>query len=92
MANMRHRWIDDAWHRAKRMEYEMTTATRLAMTAAAALMLVFPSAGSAIAADGAGRDYAEHVRACQQSMGFSGTHNPGVMHQGYSGWDPDHTC
>jgi hypothetical protein len=39
-----------------------------------------------------GRDFSEHVRGCQQEMGFSGTHNPGVMHQGFSGWDPEHTC
>lgn len=38
------------------------------------------------------RDYSEHVRACQQDMGFSGTHNPGVMHQGFSNWNPDHSC
>lgn len=70
----------------------MTSARRLATTIAAALIVVALSAGSASAADGGGRDYAEHLRMCQQSMGFSGTHNPGVMHQGRSGWDPDHTC
>jgi len=70
----------------------MITARRLATMAATALILVVASAGVALAADGAGRDYAEHVRMCQQAMGFSGTHNPGVVHQGYSGWDPDHTC
>lgn len=36
--------------------------------------------------------YAEHVRSCRADMGFSGTHNPGVMHQGRSGWDPTHAC
>ena len=76
----------------RRMECEMTSARRLATTTAAALIVVALSAGSASAADGGGRDYAEHLRMCQQSMGFSGTHNPGVMHQGRSGWDPDHTC
>ncbi|CAN5617433.1 hypothetical protein BH10ACT10_BH10ACT10_09630 [soil metagenome] len=40
----------------------------------------------------AGSDYSQHVRACSQSMGFSGTHNPGVMHHGLSGWDPTHVC
>lgn len=70
----------------------MTSARRLATTAAAALIVVALSAGSAFAADGGGRDYSEHVRMCQQAMGFSETHNPGVMHQGISGWDPDHTC
>ena len=36
-------------------------------------------------------DYGQHVRNCAQTMGFDGTHNPG-MHHGKSGWDPDHTC
>jgi hypothetical protein len=36
-------------------------------------------------------DYGQHVRTCTQSMGFDGTHNPG-MHQGTSGWDPSHEC
>ena len=36
-------------------------------------------------------DYGQHVRTCAQTMGFDGTHNPG-MHQGKSGWDPSHTC
>lgn len=39
-----------------------------------------------------GQGFSEHVRACQWDMGFTGTHNPGVMHQGFSGWDPSHTC
>ncbi len=43
-------------------------------------------------ATSAGQEFSEHVRACQQAMGFSGTHNPGVMHQGFSGWDPSHSC
>jgi len=70
----------------------MTTTRRLASMVAAGLITVATGAGSAVAADGTGGDYAEHVRMCQQEMGFSGTHNPGVMHQGYSGWDPAHTC
>jgi hypothetical protein len=70
----------------------MTTVRRLATMTAAGVILVIASGGLAHAADGTGPDYAEHVRMCQQAMGFSGTHNPGVMHQGYSGWDPDHTC
>ena len=35
--------------------------------------------------------FGEHVVACEQMMGFTGQHNPG-MHQGFSGWDPTHTC
>ena len=36
-------------------------------------------------------DYGQHVRTCAQTMGFDGTHNPG-MHQGKSGWDAGHQC
>lgn len=39
-----------------------------------------------------GSTFSQHVRTCQQEMGFSGPHNPGVMHQGLSGWDPSHAC
>lgn len=38
-----------------------------------------------------GEDFSQHVRECQQTMGFDGTMNPG-MHQGESGWDPSHVC
>ena len=70
----------------------MTTALRLVTMAAAGVIVITTSAGPAFAAGGTGRDYAEHVRICRQKMGFGGTHNPGVMHHGYSGWDPAHTC
>jgi hypothetical protein len=33
-----------------------------------------------------GREYGQHVRMHAQEMGFTGDHNPGVMHQGYSPW------
>ncbi len=49
---------------------------------AAGLVLVWAPSASAAAAPGFG----QHVRDCAQTMGFSGTHNPG-MHQGASGWD-----
>lgn len=35
--------------------------------------------------------FGEHVVHCAQQMGFSGDHNPGVHHQGFSNWQ-DHTC
>lgn len=31
-------------------------------------------------------NFGSHVRACAQTMGLSGSHNPG-MHQGAAGWD-----
>lgn len=65
-------------------------ASRVVSAAAAAALVGLVVSAPAQASSG--RDYADHVRACQQEMGFSGTHNPGVMHQGFSGWDPAHTC
>lgn len=59
-------------------------------SAAAVTVLAFTIASPAQAATG--EDYSEHVRTCQQDMGFTGTHNPGVMHQGFSNWDPTHVC
>ena len=59
-----------------------------AVLAAAIVGLV----ASAPAQASSGRDFSDHVRTCQQEMGFTGTHNPGVMHQGFSGWDPAHMC
>lgn len=35
-------------------------------------------------------DYGQHVRHCAQHMGFSGDENPGLHHQGKSGWEPLH--
>lgn len=54
-------------------------AALVAMTAG----LLIP-ATTAVADPGPG--FGEHVVACQQEMGFSGTHNPG-MHHGSAGWD-----
>ena len=47
-------------------------------------------ASPALAAN-ADADFGQHVRMCAQTMGFDGTHNPG-MHQGKSGWNISHNC
>lgn len=70
----------------------MSTIRRIVTIAAAGAVLAVAGAGQAVAADDSGRDYAEHVRMCREHMGSDGTHNPGVMHQGYSAWDPNHAC
>lgn len=51
---------------------------------AAALMLV-PTAASAAGPD---TNFGSHVSQHAQTHGFSGSHNPGVLHQGASGWIP----
>ena len=45
----------------------------------------------ATAATTAGGAFGEHVAHCAQHHGFAGDHNPG-MHNGASGWDPEHVC
>jgi hypothetical protein len=63
--------------------------TRLALfTAALALMLsVAVPAFAVTGAGGAGVDYSTHIVAHVQDMGgFTGAMNPGVMHQGFSGY------
>jgi len=52
------------------------------MIATAALML--GSASAALAATGP--EFGQHVVTCAQTVGLSGTHNPG-MHHGAAGWD-----
>ena len=59
-------------------------------TFVAALTLLLVLAAPALAATGAGgagRAYGQHHAMMAQEMGgFSGDHNPGVMHRGFSGW------
>ena len=59
-----------------------------AATVTATLVL---SPAVAYAGTGTGQEFGQHVRTCAQTMGFSGTHNPG-MHQGFAGWNPAETC
>jgi hypothetical protein len=65
------------------------------ITASAGLLLagVVVALGSVTGAASAstGQDFSQHVRDCQQSMGFDDAMNPG-MHQGLSGWSPSHVC
>jgi hypothetical protein len=70
-----------------RREYDMTKKIALFGTV---LMIAVVAAVPAFAVNGsggAGRDYGQHHAAHAQEMGgFTGTMNPGVMHQGFSGW------
>ncbi len=52
-------------------------------TTISAAALFAPVAASA---QTTGADFGRHVSHCSQTMGFSGTHNPG-MHRGFAGWD-----
>lgn len=67
--------------------------TRYAITALLILVLVLALASAALAAemgDLTGRDFGEHHSLHAQTMGFDGDHNPGVHHQGFSGWTEHH--
>lgn len=63
----------------------MTRTLRLALAAGALLALLIGPGPAAAAGDGAayGAMISEHAR---MHGGFSGDHNPGVMHRGFSGW------
>ncbi len=58
---------------------------RLELAVGALLALLIGASPVAAAGDGAayGAMVSEHAR---MHGGFSGDHNPGVMHQGFSGW------
>ncbi|HEY3033174.1 MAG TPA: hypothetical protein VGJ54_00745 [Streptosporangiaceae bacterium] len=51
------------------------------VTAAAAML-----ATASVAFAEPGPAFGQHVVQCAQTVGFSGTHNPG-MHHGAAGWD-----
>lgn len=58
---------------------------RALITAAATLAVVLLAPSTAEAAPDS-NSFGQHVRTCAQTMGFSGTHNPG-MHHGAAGWN-----
>lgn len=60
--------------------------TRLTATAAAAAAALLPVPVAASATTGAayGEQISQHVTT---QIGFTGDHNRGVHHQGFSGWD-----
>lgn len=69
---------------------------KIVVMAMATVGLAFLGEGTATAAD-SGQDYGQHVRTCVQEMHFQEMHfdgmlNPGAMHQGFAGWNPEHAC
>ena len=57
------------------------------LTLIVALVLAMAFTVPAFAATGTGVDYGtHHADHAQEAGGFTGTMNPGVMHQGFSGW------
>ncbi|GAB3028874.1 hypothetical protein GCM10011376_15290 [Nocardioides flavus (ex Wang et al. 2016)] len=67
----------------------MTTFRKILSIAVLAVGL--SSATTPFASASTGQEFGHHVRSCAQTMGFDGSHNPG-MHTGYAGWDPSHVC
>lgn len=53
-------------------------------TALLAAMLLAAAGATPAAAQLSGRDFGQHHACVAQSIGLSGTHNPGVHHLGYS--------
>ena len=66
----------------------MFTHAKRAVVVTGVMLTVLVSGSTAASA---AEDFGQHVRTCAQTMGFNGAHNPG-MHQGRSGWDPNHAC
>lgn len=63
---------------------------RILLTTTLAVGTVLLSAGAASAAMPApAPSFGQHVSYCTSAMGFSGTHNPGIMLQGPSGTHMD---
>jgi len=60
------------------------TRTGRALIAVATMTTVLLPAAPAVADDNSA--FGRHVATCAQTMGFSGTHNPG-MHRGAAGWN-----
>lgn len=56
----------------------------VAVTAAIAALSIAGPASAQHGSEAGG--FGHHVAECAQTMGFDGTHNPG-MHRGASGWD-----
>lgn len=63
----------------------MTKLTALVVPLAVATLMGASAAAQAQPAQ-AGPDFGQHVLQCAKTMGFNGSHNPG-MHHGASGWD-----
>jgi hypothetical protein len=64
----------------------MTSIRRITLAAAAASAALFLATPAAQAGTATGANFGQHVRTCAQTMGFTGSHNPG-MHHGYAGWN-----
>lgn len=63
----------------------MTRISIFVLSAVLALAVAAPA--FATGAGGAGRDFGQHHATHAQEMGgFTAEMNPGVMHQGFSGW------
>lgn len=67
------------------------TWTPLKSLSVAVLAAALSLTSTPFASAGTGQEFGHHVQSCAQTMGFDGTHNPG-MHTGYAGWDPSHVC
>jgi hypothetical protein len=61
------------------------------VVAGAVATAVLAAPATAAAETDSGQGFGQHVLTCAQTMGFDGTHNPG-MHQGFASWDGMHEC
>jgi hypothetical protein len=60
---------------------------RIALLTVTVILALAAATPAFAATTTAGRDYGlHHATHAQEMTGFTGTENPGVMHQGFSGW------
>jgi hypothetical protein len=64
----------------------MKTRFRIGLTVGAVTGVLALAPTAALADTASAGTFGQHVSVCAQTMGFSGSHNPG-MHHGVTGWD-----
>jgi hypothetical protein len=69
----------------------MRNMLRMLLVAGALIAMSTVTANLATAQPTVPGEFGHHVSTCAQTMGFDGTHNPG-MHRGAAGWEPHHAC
>ena len=85
----RNRYMGPAHLRTsnRRKALIMKSVRILVATAMAAGTVLLSASAASAATPNPGPAFGQHVSDCAKTMGFSGTHNPSVMHGGMSGMD-----
>lgn len=83
---------EEAYADAKHGGVPMRIVFAIILTAAVILAAAWPGAADSGGEPNENAEYGQHVREHVQEMGgFTGEMNPGVHHQGKSGWEEHHS-